>query len=117
MNKNDIKLIIIIFVFIILLSIFLYKPKHSASLANVYYDSELILTIDLNKDNIYEVSGYNGIVKIEVKNKKIRVIEETSNYNICSKQGYIENEGDSIICLPNKIIIELPSNEIDVEVK
>lgn len=117
MNKNDIKLIIIIVIFIMLLILFLYKPKTAASFANVYYKSELLMNIDLNINNIYEVNGDNGIVKIEVKDKKIRVIEETSNYNICSKQGYIENEGESIICLPNKIIIELPSDEIDVEVK
>lgn len=117
MNKNDIKLIIIILIFIVISIILLYKPKEQASIANIYYKSELILSVDLNIDNIYEVNGENGIVKLEVSNKKIRVIEETSNYNICSKQGYIENEGETIICLPNKIIIELPNDEIDVEVK
>ena len=117
MNKNDFKLILIISIIIVISFIFIYKPKKQATIANVYYKSELVLVIDLNINKIYEVNGDNGIVKIEVNNKKIRVIEETSNYNLCSKQGYIENEGESIICLPNKIIIELPSNEIDVEVK
>ena len=117
MNKNDIKLVLIVFITIIALFIFTYKPKIQASIANVYYKSELIKTIDLTTNKTYEVNGDNGIVRIEVNNKRIRVIQETSNYNLCSKQGYIENEGESIICLPNKIIIELPSNEIDVEVK
>lgn len=117
MNKNDFKLILIVIVLVIFLLIFFYKPKEEASFAIVYYKSEIVLKIDLNIDKIYEVNGDNGIVKIEVLNKKIRVIEETSNYNLCSKQGFISNKGESIICLPNKIIIELPSDDIDVEVK
>lgn len=117
MNKNDIKLIVFVLLFIALSFIFLHRPKLLANMANVYYKSELIMSIDLSINNIYEVNGDNGIVKIEVNDNKIRVIEEISNYNICSKQGYIKNKGESIICLPNKIIIELPSDDIDVEVK
>ena len=116
MNKNDFKLISMILVLIIVLLIIFYKPKEEASFAEVYYKSDIILKIDLNINKIYEVNGDNGVVKIEVLNKKIRVIEETSNYNLCSKQGFISSKGESIICLPNKIIIELPNDEIDVEV-
>ncbi|MBE6149927.1 MAG: NusG domain II-containing protein [Firmicutes bacterium] len=117
MNKNDFKLILVILVLIIVLFIIFYNKKEKAYFANVYYKSDIILQIDLNIDKIYEVNGDNGIVKIEVLDKKIRVIEETSNYNICAKQGFISNKGEVITCLPNKIIIELPSDDIDVEVK
>lgn len=114
MNKKDWLLIIIV---IILSLLFIFSSKISADVAYVYYESDLILTIDLNINKIYEVNGYNGIVKIEVNNKSIRVVEENSDKHICSRQGYIKNEGESIVCLPNKIVIELKSNDIDVEVK
>lgn len=114
MNKKDIILILIIFIFSSLFIIF--NNKVNANLAYVYYESDLILKIDLNIDKIYEVNGYNGIVKIEVNQGQIRVVEEESKKHLCTKQGYIKNEGESIVCLPNRIIIEL-KNDIDVEVK
>lgn len=116
MNKNDIKLIIIVLVVIAILFIIYFLNNNKANMAYVYYENDLILTIDLNIDNIYEVDGENGTVKIEVLNNQIRVVEENSPRHLCSKQGFISNSGQSIICLPNKIIIELPNNEIDTEV-
>ncbi len=115
MNKNDIKLVVIVLIIIILLfSLTLFRKK--ANIANVYYENELILEIDLSINKIYEVDGYNGKVKIEVLNNQIRVVEENSPYHLCSKQGFVSKSGESIICLPNKIIIELPSDELDAEV-
>ena len=115
MNKNDIKLVVIVLIVIILLfSLTLFRKK--ANIANVYYENELILEIDLSINKTYEVDGYNGKIKIEVLNNQIRVVEENSPRHLCSKQGFISNSGQSIICLPNKIIIELPNNEIDAEV-
>lgn len=115
MNRNDIKLIIIILVItIILFSLSLFQKK--ASIANVYHENDLILEIDLSINKTYEVDGDNGKVVIEVLNKQIRVIAENSPYHLCSKQGFISNSGQSIVCLPNKIIIELPNTELDTEV-
>ena len=115
MNRNDIKLIIIVLVItIILFSLSLFQKK--ASIANVYHENDLILEIDLSINKTYEVDGDNGKVVIEVLNKQIRVIAENSPYHLCSKQGFISNSGQSIVCLPNKIIIELPNTELDTEV-
>ena len=115
MNKNDIKLVVIVLIVIILLfSLTLFRKK--ANIANVYYENELILEIDLSINKTYEVDGYNGKVVIEVLNNQIRVVEENSPYHLCSKQGFVSKSGESIICLPNKIIIELPNDELDTEV-
>lgn len=110
MNKNDIKLIITISIFSILMFIIIYFNKIESNYAYVYKRDELIKKIDLNKSGIYEVDGKNGVVKIEVKNKKIRVKDENSKYHLCSKQGYVSDKNSSIICLPNEIYIKLESN-------
>ena len=107
MNKNDKKMILCI-IFICILTIFMFKIlKKDNRYAHVYYENKVIKEIDLYIDNIYEVDGYNGKVVIEVKNKKIRVKEETSRLHLCSKQGWSDT---SIVCLPNKIIIKIDSN-------
>lgn len=115
MSKNDIKLILILCFVLIIFFLFKSFSDNAKRVAKVYYNDELIETISLDKDIVYKVDGYNGEVILEVKDNKIRVIEETSKRNLCSKQGY----GDVIICLPNKIVIKVENddNELDGVVK
>lgn len=114
MNKNDVKLIFIICVIVLLMFLFNYFNNESGSTALVYYEDELILTIDLNIDNEYVVRGKQGDVVLEVKNKKIRVKEENSLKHLCSKEGFIGDSSRVLICLPNKIIVKIiGDDEID----
>lgn len=118
MNKNDFKLIMVVILIVSFLFLVRFINKKQSNTALVYHGSEIVLKIDLNINNEYTVIGDNGDVVIKVLDKKIKVVKENSPYHLCSKQGYISNSGESIICLPNRIIIELPKNDdIDTEVK
>ena len=116
MNKNDMKLITIILIFsILILGVYKLNNK-SASSALVYYEDELILKIDLSKEEkTYEVKGDNGIVYIKAGNGRVKVDEEISPRNLCSKQGYIKEPYESIVCLPNKIIIKIDANKDEID--
>lgn len=109
MNKSDLKLLIILISIIVLFFLLKYIYFSNNNYAYVYYENNLIKTIDLSINKEYKVDGYNGEVIIEVKDKKIRVKKETSPLHICSKQGY--SNSIPIICLPNKIIIKLVNND------
>lgn len=114
MNKSDITLVSILFVVILVILVFINVTKKEGTTAEVYYEDEKILTIDLNIDKEYIVKGKLGDVVLEVKNKKIRVKEENSPNHICSKEGFIGDSLKTLVCLPNKIIIKIVgSNEID----
>jgi len=115
MNKNDIKLVLILILIISLFFLFKNRNDSNGNVATVYYNDDVIKTILLSEDGIYTVDGYNGDVVMEVKDNKIRVIEEISKRNLCSKQGY----GNIIVCLPNKIVIKVENvdNELDGVVK
>lgn len=112
MNRQD-----IILAFIVLAisgSFFLFMHFTSfdiASKALVYYDNKLVKTIDLsnNEGMEYTIEGYNGDVVIETKLNQIRVKEEISPLHICSKQGWVSSSLETIVCLPNKVIIKIES--------
>lgn len=114
MNKSDIKLTLGIVIFciscIILLIIFREKGSKKAI---VYYENEAILSIDLNSnlDTSYTVEGFNGAVEIITKDGKVKVKSENSPKHLCSKQGWISQSYETIICLPNKIIIKIESDD------
>ena len=107
MNKSDIKLLVILSIVIISIFIIINITKKEGTIAEVYYEDKLVLTIDLNIDKEYMVDGQLGDVLLEVKNKQIRVKEENSPKHICSKEGFIGDSSRTLICLPNKIIVKI----------
>lgn len=112
MNKYDfILIIILIFLSIIILVIF--EPKN-VNIVDVYFENKIIKTIDLNEDNEYDVKGLNGNIHIVVKNKELKVTNEVSPFHLCQKQT-LKNSNDTIICLPNHIVIKGKS-EVDTVV-
>ena len=121
MNKDDFKLVFILLIIVILFLLgFKLSSKDENMKALVYYEDEVVLTIDLEKElnKIYEVDGYNGKVTIVVKDGKIKVDEENSPLHLCSKQGYISSSYETIVCLPNKITIKIESDDsLDTVVK
>ena len=62
--------------------------------------------------NNYFILGNLGFIWIEYNNHKVRVKEETSPYNICSRVGYSDLQ--PIICLPNYVTIEFRDLGLDV---
>lgn len=120
MNKQDIILVttillIVGFIFIV----FKITEKDNISNALVYYEDDLVLTIDLTLDEQeYIVEGENGPVTITAGNGKVKVEDEDSPLHLCSKQGYISKSYESIVCLPNKIVIKLEDDSsLDAIVK
>ena len=61
----------------------------------------------------FEVGGVRQevIIGYNFDKKTVRVIEEQSPYNVCSKQG--ESDGAAIICLPNGIRVEFSTATTD----
>lgn len=113
MNKSD-KWLIIFFLFTACFLFLIFSLKEEkGNTAIVYYQNKIIKQIDLSIDNNYEVEGELGTVKIIVKNKRIKVESENSPRNLCSKQGFVSSSNSSIVCLPNKIVIQIKNNEID----
>jgi hypothetical protein len=117
-NESDIRLIFVLFVIISISFIFISLSKDNThKKAIVKHNNDIVLTIDLSIDKEYLVKGDQGDVKIVVKDNRIRVEEENSPLHLCSKQGYISESYETIICLPNKISIEIESDDIDAVVR
>jgi len=75
--------------------------------AMVYHEGILLSKVDLMKDNIFPI--LNGKMHIEIRNGSIRVLDSDCPQQMCVKNGYIKYSGQTIVCLPNKILIEIKS--------
>ena len=116
MNKYDIALCICIVFMVSVIYLLLKIDNNKSKEAIVYYDNKEVLKIDLSDYTYreYKVNGYNGEVLIETVDGKVRVVDEISPKHLCSKQGYISKSYETIICLPNKIVIEI-EDDINID--
>jgi hypothetical protein len=68
---------------------------------------------NLNENQKIRIEGALGEVIIEVKDKKIRLIEDKSPRKLGVKMGWVGTPGIPIICLPCKVSATIVSSETD----
>lgn len=77
----------------------------------VIVDNHVQKVISLNDDGEYQVDDgeYSNIITI--KNREVYMKSSDCTDQICVKQGKIKKQGESIICLPHKLVIRIASEE------
>jgi len=69
---------------------------------------------EIGKSERITVGGnYKNIILIE--NGKIRFEESTCPDKVCVKTGWLANEGDMAVCLPNQVIVKIEGVKSDVD--
>ena len=53
------------------------------------------------------VNGWQGPSTFEVKDGRVRMVESACRDKICIGVGWIDSDGQSIICLPNRVVIRI----------
>lgn len=118
MKKNDFKLMVtIIGVAVLLLLWRNLKEDGKENVIQIEVNGVWRGTYALSKDREVDINGTNHLV---IKNGKADVIDAKCPDKICVKQKPISKNGESIVCLPNKVIItvvEGEENELDAVVK
>lgn len=73
----------------------------------VYQGSRILESVDLRQDSLLSI--LNGKMQIQVKEGKLRVAHADCPQHLCVNMGWIQYNGQSIVCVPNKILIEIKS--------
>ena len=81
------------------------------SLADKGAHASIRITVDGEEYGIYSLSR-DQTIKIndtnvcEIKDGKVRMISAECPDHLCMKQKAIDEKGGTIVCLPNKVVIE-----------
>ncbi|KNF09465.1 protein of unknown function DUF1312 [Gottschalkia purinilytica] len=103
-------------IFIILISSFIgiyYVNKIATNSSNKYVNIELDgkkykkITLDNKEMRTLEIKTKFGYNKLEINKGKVRVVEANCPDQLDVKQGYITRPGEMIVCLPNRLVIEI----------
>ena len=117
------KMDIVIIAVLILLSftphLIFFKTSQKSSKNNyaiIQVDGKIHKKIGLSnvkKSEKVNLNLPNGKNTLLIKNNSIQMKSANCNDALCVKQGNISKVGQTIICLPHKLIIEIKGDELD----
>ena len=115
MKKYKIDFIIIIFfVLMAVVSIALfYLNKEEGGYVEVIVNKEIKDIFPLDENKQYTILDGKNINKIKIEDGKVWVTDASCPDKLCVKQGKIDKDGQSVICLPNKVVIKIVSDKKD----
>lgn len=112
MKKGD--FILIGFFLIFALGLLLYQStmknqKFNQNIVKISVDNELYSEFELSSTyndsfTIHSRQGYNTVV---INNGMVSITEADCPDKLCVQKGEISHAGDILVCLPNKLVIEI----------
>lgn len=119
------KLFVAVILLLSLLSMGIMTLTKSSQNGNILIkvDNKLVKKVPINnsgKSKTYDFNFNGNTAYVESKDGKVRMLEmskELCPNGICSKTGWIDQTYQSIVCLPNKIVVTIEGQqegEIDV---
>lgn len=69
--------------------------------------------LSLGEDATVTVTGSLGTNIIEVANGRVRCLESDCSNQTCVKQGWVSGHGQTVVCLPHKLIVQVVADPAD----
>ena len=112
LNRNDIILIVVLSVFSALFTIYLFMVTQLGDKVSVYVDGQLTGEYPLDTDTEVDIRGYNGgINEMSISDGRVRMSGASCPDRLCIHQGRISRAGQSVVCLPNRVILRIDGKE------
>ena len=112
-KKGDIILAIIFLVAGIISLIYInnYKVDRGSSQVIVTSNGKLYGTYSLNENKEFEIRRGTHINRFKIENGKVRMVWANCSNQDCIRHGTINDGSKAIICLTNKVVIEIKSKK------
>ena len=107
-KKNDLLLIGGLLLTFLLILLVITLTRKGGNSVQVSVDGTVKSTYLLSEDGEYIIDGYNGGKNtLVIKNGQAYVIDSSCPDHLCEYMGTIDTVGQSIICLPNRGVVEI----------
>ena len=114
--KNDIVLILALLLLALLAWGALRLTKKPGGEAVVTVDGVLVATLPLSIEARLPVGAERGFLNVvEVADGRVRVLEADCPDRLCVRQGWIRYDGESIVCLPHKLVVSIRGGGQDLD--
>ncbi len=114
--RNDILLICALLLLALAFWGALRLMKKPGGEAVVTVDGRLAATIPLSTEATISIGTGQGFLNVvEVSGGRVRVADADCPDRLCVRQGWIDRDGESIVCLPHKLVVTVRSTEGDLD--
>lgn len=111
--KRDIFLIAAFLCVALIIYAFLYLSSSEGDIVIVKVDGTVVKELPLNQDDEFTVSGFQGgINSIIIRNGSVLASDADCPDKLCVKTGKINRVGETIVCLPHRVVVEIKSNSV-----
>ena len=110
--RNDIILLVVFLLIGVVLCGVLYLTSKEGATVEVSVGGEVVAVYPLDKDVSVDIEGKgDGINHLEIKDGEAYVTEANCPDGICIHMGKISYNNESIVCLPNQVVITVIDEE------
>ena len=106
-KKSDIVLLVAILVIALITFAYIMLTKKPGATVEISVDGEVVESFDLSEDREYQVATDKGSNLVIIKDGMVDVIDADCPDKVCVNHVTIENVGETIICLPHKLVVEI----------
>lgn len=107
MKKKDFILIGVIVAVIAIAILVLSLTKKDGDHVIIRVDGKEVAKYSLSQDGEYQLNGGTNVLRIE--NGKAYLVSANCPDHLCVKQGKIDQSGETITCLPNRLTVTVYS--------
>ncbi len=93
-----------------------WRASSDRPVARVFQDNRLIGVYQLDRDQTIKIGDKTRThMTIEIHNGAIRVAESDCPKGVCKHAGWVRTPGRSIMCVPNRVLIEIKGEAGDYD--
>ncbi len=111
-KKNDLLLVGVVVILGLAVILFMNLTKEEGSKVIIKVDGEVYDTLYLSKDTSYTVELEDGTYNtFEIKGGYVDMLDASCPDKLCVNQRHIHFNKETIVCRPNRVILEIDSPE------
>ncbi len=113
LRKADLILFAAVFAFGAVLAAVLLLRSAGGGMAQVRVAGTVTASYPLNENASYTITGANGGTNLLIiEDGSARIEEASCPDGVCIHTGRVRRDGQSIVCLPNQVVVEIISETV-----
>lgn len=111
-SRNDIILIASILIASLLIFVIIRSLHEPGEKVVIYVDGETVCTYSLSDEVKVKIDGYNGgRNELRISGRTAYMTDASCPDKLCVHQGKADRVGESIVCLPNRVVVSIEGKD------
>lgn len=112
-KKADVVLGIMILILGSASSAYIFMPGHEGGRAVIKLNGEEYGTYKLSEDRIIRIEENNHLNVVQIKDGNVAMVSSSCKNRLCVNTGKITRTSQAIVCLPNRVMVEIVGKKGD----